>query len=87
MSQDSRIANSDLFNGFLLSAQKETRKEDPTEVQLHVFLMNGHKITVDIMSTDQTDDCLEVKICFRIESDWETSKEALEAKTDRRQNR
>ncbi|XP_072042447.1 sorting nexin-17-like [Amphiura filiformis] len=59
LSQDSRIANSDLFNGFLLSAQKETRKEDPTEVQLNVYLMNGHKITVDIMSTDQTDDCLE----------------------------
>ena len=60
VSQDQRVANSDLFNGFLLSAQKETRKEKPVEAKLDVFLMNGHKITVNIMSMDQTDDVLEV---------------------------
>ncbi|XP_071804503.1 sorting nexin-17-like [Asterias amurensis] len=59
VSQDQRVANSDLFNGFLLSAQKETRKEKPVEAKLDVFLMNGHKITVNIMSMDQTDDVLE----------------------------
>ncbi|XP_022105765.1 sorting nexin-17-like isoform X1 [Acanthaster planci] len=60
VSQDQKIANSDLFNGFLLSAQKETRRETPMEAKLDVYLMNGHKITVNIMSTDQTDDVLEV---------------------------
>lgn len=59
VSQDPRIANSDIFNGFLLTSQKETRKEEPVDVQLEVFMMNGSRVKVDIKSTDQTDDVLE----------------------------
>ncbi|XP_071941803.1 sorting nexin-17-like [Antedon mediterranea] len=59
LSQDARVANSDVFNGFLISAQKETEKGIPESVELNVYLMNGHKITVDIMSTDQAEDVLE----------------------------
>ncbi|KAK3087630.1 hypothetical protein FSP39_008626 [Pinctada imbricata] len=59
VSQDPQISNSDVFNGFFLNAQQETQKEKAEAVSLDVFLMNGHKITVKIMSTDQTDDVLE----------------------------
>lgn len=59
ISQNPSIANSDIFNGFFLQAQQETQQEEPEKVTLDVFLMNGHKITVSILSTDQTDDVLE----------------------------
>ncbi|XP_030830080.1 sorting nexin-17 [Strongylocentrotus purpuratus] len=59
VSQDPRIANSDIFNGFLLTSQKETRQEEPVDVQLEVYMMNGSRVKVDIKSTDQTDDVLE----------------------------
>ena len=41
---------------------QHSQKETPEDVSLDVFLMNGHKITVNIKSTDQTDDVLEVQI-------------------------
>ncbi|XP_077990465.1 sorting nexin-17-like [Glandiceps talaboti] len=60
VSQDTRLASGPLFNGFFLSAQQETQKQDAEDVQLDLYLLNGHKITVQISSTDQTDDVLEV---------------------------
>ncbi|XP_046577803.1 sorting nexin-17-like isoform X2 [Haliotis rubra] len=66
VSQDTEIANSERFNGFLLSAQQETQKEEAERVTLDVFLMNGHKIVVNILSTDQTEDVLE-KVASQIE--------------------
>ncbi|XP_025088996.1 sorting nexin-17-like isoform X2 [Pomacea canaliculata] len=59
VSQDQRMGSSDIFNTFLHTAQQESQKEVPEHVTLDVFLMNGHKITVNITSTDQTDDILE----------------------------
>ncbi|KAL5015073.1 hypothetical protein ScPMuIL_009343 [Solemya velum] len=59
ISQDLRIAKSDMFNSLLLSAQQETLQEEPENVTLDIFLMNGHKILTNIMSTDQTDEVLE----------------------------
>ncbi|XP_071496097.1 sorting nexin-17-like [Diadema antillarum] len=59
VSQDPRIANSDIFNGFLLTSQKETRREEPIDVELDVYMMNGSRVKVNIKSTDQTDDVLE----------------------------
>ncbi|XP_064597329.1 sorting nexin-17-like [Liolophura sinensis] len=59
ISQDATVCSSDTFNGFLLNAQQETAQEDPEAVSLDVFLMNGHKISVNILSTDQTEDVLE----------------------------
>lgn len=58
-SQNPAIANSDIFNSFLLNAQQETQKESPENVTLDIFLMNGHKISLNITSTDQTEDILE----------------------------
>ena len=60
MSQNPEIANSDIFNGFLLSGQQASMKTSAEDVSLDVFLMNGHKISVGIVSTDQTDAVLEV---------------------------
>ncbi|KAL4218167.1 Sorting nexin-17 [Mactra antiquata] len=59
VSQEVAIASSDVFNSFLLSAQQDTQKEKPENVSLDVYLMNGHKISVNIISTDQTEDVLE----------------------------
>ncbi|KAH9512647.1 Sorting nexin-17 [Bulinus truncatus] len=59
VSQDPQIGNSQLFNSFLLTAQQESQTEEAERVTLDAFLMNGHKITVNIMSTDQTEDVLE----------------------------
>lgn len=59
VSQDPQISSSDTFNGFFLKAQQETQKEASEASSLDVYLMNGHKITVKIMSTDQTEDLLE----------------------------
>lgn len=39
---------------------QETQKEASEATSLDVYLMNGHKITIKIMSTDQTEDVLEV---------------------------
>ena len=41
---------------------QESQREDAEDVSLDVYLMNGHKISVAILSTDQTDDVLEVKL-------------------------
>ncbi|XP_067929125.1 sorting nexin-17-like [Watersipora subatra] len=55
ISQDHKIQNHQIFTGFFLNAQHETQSAPGEEVSLDVFLMNGHKITVKITSTDQTD--------------------------------
>ena len=48
---------------FSFSCQ-ETLKEKSENVALDVYLMNGNKLTVNIVSTDQRDDVLEVKLMF-----------------------
>lgn len=60
VSQDSRITADEIFNGFLLNAQQESENERQEDVSLSVHLMNGQKVTVQILSTLQTDDVLEV---------------------------
>lgn len=60
VSQEDRIVNGDLFKGFLLSAQKETRRELSEDVSLDVYLMNGNKVSIEIQSTDQTAEVTEV---------------------------
>ncbi|XP_059158021.1 sorting nexin-17-like isoform X2 [Physella acuta] len=59
VSQDPQIGNSVLFNSFLLTAQQESQVEEAERVTLDAFLMNGHKITISLMSTDQTEDVME----------------------------
>ena len=58
--QDPQLVNADLFNGFLLSAQQETSCVKCQEVPLDVFLMNGYKISLNIMTTERSDQVLEV---------------------------
>lgn len=62
VSQDPRISNSQTFNTFLLGAQQETRRERSEKVNLDVFLMNEHKISVTILTVEQTDVVLE-QVC------------------------
>jgi hypothetical protein len=59
-SQDPRVANSELFKGFLLSAQLESSKESSAPVTLDVFLMNGQKICLEVLTSDPSDEVLEV---------------------------
>lgn len=68
MSQDPRVLNSDVFNGFLVSAQNETQRVGgwQDEVPIDVYLMSGQKVTLSVPATLQTDDLLEVKIFFSL---------------------
>lgn len=63
--QDPQLVNADLFNGFLLSAQQETSCVKCQEVPLDVFLMNGYKISLSIMTTERSDQVLE-KACHQL---------------------
>jgi len=67
VSQDPVISASELFNSFLLNAQREGW-EDAHDVDLNIYLMNGKKVVVGISTNDQTDDVFE-KICERIHLD------------------
>lgn len=58
--QDPQLVTTDLFNGFLLSAQQETSCEKCQEVPLDVFLMNGYKVSLNVMTTERSDQVLEV---------------------------
>ncbi|XP_071441173.1 sorting nexin-17 isoform X2 [Hetaerina americana] len=74
--QDSSIILSELFNGFLLCAQHETRKmfecrvvgswEGGEEVELEVFLMNGFRVPLRINSNECSSEVLE-KVCRQIQ--------------------
>ncbi|XP_067008355.2 sorting nexin-17 [Anabrus simplex] len=63
--QDPQLVNTDLFNGFLLSAQQETSCEKSQEVTLDVFLMNGYRISLKVLTTERSDQVLE-KVCQQI---------------------
>lgn len=56
------IVQGEIFQSFLLNAQKEVQKGPEEDVQLEIFLVNGKSVTVDVSSTDQTDDVLEAVI-------------------------
>ncbi|RXG59858.1 Sorting nexin-17 [Armadillidium vulgare] len=66
LSQDARVLNSDIFNGWLVWAQNETQHiNGMEEVVLDVYLMNGQKFTFKVSPTLQTNDLLE-KVCRHI---------------------
>ncbi|EDQ91616.1 uncharacterized protein MONBRDRAFT_15069, partial [Monosiga brevicollis MX1] len=64
VAQQPLICNGTTFQTFLLNAQKEVQKGPEEEVELDVYLANGKRIKVDIMSTDQTEDVLETVAGF-----------------------
>lgn len=57
--QDPLLGASELFNCFLRKAQQETQQIPTEEVSLEVGLSNGQKVTVNILTSDQTEDVLE----------------------------
>ncbi|XP_023211963.1 sorting nexin-17-like [Centruroides vittatus] len=59
VSQDSRVASDDLFNGFLLNAQQETLNAKEEEVDMDIYLMNWQKVSIHVMSIDPTSLVLE----------------------------
>ena len=64
IAEQPRIVKGNTFQTFLLNAQKEVQKAEEALVQLEVYLVNGKKVSVDIMNTDQTEDVLEtVRVC------------------------
>lgn len=57
--QDPVLGASESFNSFLRHSQQETQRIPTEEVQLEVFLSNGQKVKVSILTSDQTEDVLE----------------------------
>ncbi|ODM99979.1 Sorting nexin-17 [Orchesella cincta] len=53
-SQNSEIASSELFTGFLRLAQHETSGEPVAKRPIDVFLPNGHQMTVDVWNNAPT---------------------------------
>ncbi|XP_039254870.2 sorting nexin-17-like [Styela clava] len=69
--QNQEICACGTFSSFLHKAQQETRREETIPVSLDIFLMNGAKVTIDINSTDQTNDVIEnVAACIGIPDDF-----------------
>ena len=59
------VLESAAFTTFLLEAQEEV-KTACEEVELEVFLVNGKSIKINALSTDQTDEVLEM-VCAKIQ--------------------
>uniref|UniRef100_A0A3P8ZJ57 Sorting nexin-17 n=1 Tax=Esox lucius TaxID=8010 RepID=A0A3P8ZJ57_ESOLU len=57
--QDPILGASEMFNSFLRKAQQETQQIPTEEVPLEIYLSNGHKVKVNILTSDQTEDVLE----------------------------
>ncbi|KAM4041605.1 sorting nexin-17 [Anomaloglossus baeobatrachus] len=57
--QDPALGSSEIFNSFLRRSQQETQQIPTEEVQLEIFLSNGQKAKVSILTSDQTEDVLE----------------------------
>lgn len=63
--QTPHLMNTEIFNGFLLSAQQESSPEKCQEVPLDVFLMNGYRITINARTNERSEQILE-KVCCQI---------------------
>jgi len=59
LSQNIEVSGSTTFNNFLLQAQQESQSEAVENVCIDMYLMNGNKLSLSIVSTDQTDSVLE----------------------------
>ncbi|KAL0967089.1 hypothetical protein UPYG_G00247680 [Umbra pygmaea] len=57
--QEPVLGSSEIFNSFLRKAQQETQQIPTEEVPLDIYLSNGHKVNVNILTSDQTQDVLE----------------------------
>ena len=61
--EDPLLGSSETFNSFLRRAQQEVLTE---EVSLEMLLSNGQKVLVNVLTSDQTEDVLEVRHLFCI---------------------
>nr|CAD7603276.1 unnamed protein product [Timema genevievae] len=59
--QDSQLVSTDILNGFLLSAQQETSCEKSQQVPLDVYLMNGYKVSLNVLTTERSVQVLETQ--------------------------
>lgn len=66
IARNPHIVKGSTFQNFLLNAQSEVQRDPEENVQLEVYLPNGKSLTVDILSTNQTDDVLET-VCSVLE--------------------
>uniref|UniRef100_A0AAZ3RF81 Sorting nexin-17 n=1 Tax=Oncorhynchus tshawytscha TaxID=74940 RepID=A0AAZ3RF81_ONCTS len=57
--QDPMLGASEMFNSFLRKAQQETQQIPTEEVPLEIYLSKRQKVTVNILTSDQTEDVLE----------------------------
>ncbi|KAG7242971.1 hypothetical protein INR49_017662 [Caranx melampygus] len=57
--QDPLLGASEMFNSFLRKAQQETQQIPTEDVALDICLSNGQKVTVNILTSDQTEDVLD----------------------------
>ncbi|XP_014846270.1 PREDICTED: sorting nexin-17 [Poecilia mexicana] len=53
------LGASELFNSFLRKAQQETQQIPTEDAALDICLSNGQKVTVNILTSDQTEDVLD----------------------------
>ncbi|XP_017772608.1 PREDICTED: sorting nexin-17 [Nicrophorus vespilloides] len=65
LGQDSKMTASELLSGFLLSAQQETTGERKQEINIDVYTMTNHQISMTVLSTDRTSQVLS-KACSQI---------------------
>ncbi|XP_022914417.1 sorting nexin-17 [Onthophagus taurus] len=63
--QDPKLVSCELLVGFLLSAQQETTCEKRHELKLDIYTMNNYQISLNILSTDRTEQVL-LKACKHI---------------------
>ncbi|EEB20430.1 Sorting nexin-17, putative [Pediculus humanus corporis] len=63
--QEPTLCNSELFNSFLSIAQQETSGLVIENTSINVFLMNGYKITLKVLTNERSDHILE-KVCEKI---------------------
>lgn len=64
--QNTNINNSELLNGFLLSAQLESAADGIEDENIDVFLMNGTKINLDVSITENSGQILKVRHIYLI---------------------
>ncbi|KAG9337478.1 hypothetical protein JZ751_028669 [Albula glossodonta] len=57
--QDPLLGGSEMFNSFLRKAQQETQQIPTEEADLEIYLSNGQKVKINILTSDQTEDVLE----------------------------
>ncbi|RWS25468.1 sorting nexin-17-like protein [Leptotrombidium deliense] len=51
ISQDQKIVNSDFFNAFLLNAQHESQSSKAEQTSLDVYVMNWHRVRIQVLNT------------------------------------